>query len=91
MSDPGKEPMKRLLPLLGSLAVVVGLYVGLYYATVERERPRRINGNGILFETKYSFGGEWTRELFEPINKIDREIRPEFWFERFDLTALFVD
>ena len=78
-----------ILPLLGSAVVVLGLYVGSYYAMVDREMPRRINGNGFSFEAKYRFGGELASNIFESMNEIDRSIRPGFWFRRIELSELF--
>lgn len=69
---------RRILPLLGSLAVVVGMYAGAYYAMVECTRvPLWVGAEGAI--DSYSFGGEVSKSLFRPMNEIDAMLRPEVW------------
>jgi hypothetical protein len=64
------------------LAILFGLYVGSYYALVNRDGAF---SNGMWGELeirsvpRYRIGGEALSRFFFPIHQIDRKCRTDFW------------
>jgi hypothetical protein len=68
-------PWKELGYAVGFVVFLAALYVGSYYATVEK-------GVWMVNTTcwvEYRFGDEWAKWFFSPIHFLDGEIRPKFW------------
>ena len=65
-----------------AVLLLLAIYVGAYYATVEREMtPIHVFGRGwsMEFFVAYRFAPEVSEALFRPMHKIDRAIRSEYW------------
>jgi hypothetical protein len=77
-------PWRECVYAVGVLTLLLALYVGAYYATVEpfdysafissRHPPPR--GTPIPI---YSFGGESAKTFFAPMHQVDRMLRPDVW------------
>ena len=79
MASPRKPGF--VLPVAVTLAVLLGLYVGAYYMTVEPlllERTSLGTTNPVVAVANYRrFPALGT--LFSPIHWLDRRIRPHVW------------
>jgi hypothetical protein len=85
MSDQRKPSL--ILPVTITL-VVLGLYVGTYYATVKHDRKMRAWHPVLeLFNEKRTIyhvlpnlctSRKWNT-FFHPIHWLDRRIRPQYW------------
>ena len=67
---------KRLASYAGGILLIVALYVGVYYALVDR-----VPGldRGKMWHTPSPFGRVAVKVIFWPIHEIDRKMRPSFW------------
>jgi hypothetical protein len=76
-----------VLPVAVTLAALMGLYVGTYYVTVRRFHPdiHGIPRYGIPGQSLATAGSralnEWAYRLFDPLQQLDRRLRPRFWGE----------
>jgi hypothetical protein len=80
-------PWRELGYAVGFLTLLAVLYVGSYYATVERqpigvkwwpetsENPRTT----YLLDYRLGGGGGWAHDLFGPMHRLDKMIRPDYW------------
>ncbi len=63
-------------------ALLLGGYVGTYYALVERGQWStwdELVDSGEIFPPKYRYGGNASKLIYEPMNRIDRRIRNDYW------------
>jgi hypothetical protein len=82
MTSPRKPGV--VLPGAVALTVLLGLYVGAYYAMVE---PTATYAKGVLFPPNiipvYRVKANWYLDeagwVFAPIHWLDRRLRPEIW------------
>jgi hypothetical protein len=68
-------PWRELGYAVGFIVLMGVLYVGAYFAMVDR-------GSNILFygwTPEYRFGGSAAETIFAPIHEVDRHVRAEFW------------
>jgi hypothetical protein len=78
-------PLRELGYAIGFIVVLTALYVGAYYAMVEKwiESDIVLDGHGLDPERKvvvnYRFGGDWAGSLFSPMHALDQKLRPEWW------------
>jgi hypothetical protein len=78
-------PLRELGYAISFLVLLAALYVGAYYAMVER--TEHIHGFMIgigmrdppTVKLKYRYGGEWSMAFFYPAHDIDRRLRPDLW------------
>lgn len=81
-----------LLPIAVTAVVLLGLYVGAYYAIV-KSLPISLQSPSLPFrplraQPRYPVGsdGPWVQQtlhwLFAPIHRIDRFLRPGVWEEQ---------
>lgn len=75
-----------ILPVIAGLAVLLGVYVGLYYAMVTPETLKFQNMIGaslIIISPRYRLSGEnegsVAARAFDPIHRLDRRMRPRTW------------
>jgi hypothetical protein len=70
---------------IGVLVVLVAIYAGSYYATVERRIHHDFTELGpsgpatIGLVPSYSIGGDISASLFLPIHQIDQKLRSRYW------------
>jgi hypothetical protein len=60
----------------------VALYLTSYAFLLQPEFRPEVSGLGILYFERvpaYSFGGEVSRRLFAPLQRVDQMLRPKFW------------
>jgi hypothetical protein len=57
----------------GFIAILLALYVGAYYAMVDRREF------GDACWVRYPMGQKWAKPLFAAMHEVDREIRPDSW------------
>ena len=83
MTSPRKSGF--VLPVAVTLAVLLGLYVGAYYAMVEPIPAQKyVLSKGAYsavptFLATYSRWDDWLTPLFSPAHWLDRRIRPHVW------------
>ena len=90
---PMDKPAQSRAPLIVAIVLLVlpVLYVGSYLALV-------VPGGRVIFYAvgpntsrgelvRYRWGDEWPRQIFWPLEKIDRKLRPKAWTP--DLDFLF--
>jgi hypothetical protein len=71
-------PLRELGYALGFVVLLAALYVGSYYAMVER----RVAGVSFtIIMVRYRFCEEWARQFFAPVHALDQRLRPDFWDE----------
>ena len=79
-----------VLPVAVTLTVLLGLYVGAYYAMVSPIEyvpshlhavywPRKQTDDGRYEPNLHSEIDDWFARLFTPLNWLDRRIRPHVW------------
>ena len=71
---------------LGALTIL-GVYVGTYYATVQRVVPSR-HLLTLACEPDYRHLGGVGRLIFTPLHIVDRRLRPVYWGDQLDEHAL---
>lgn len=80
---PSARKPSLILPV--AVAVLLGLYVGAYYATADSEIVSTVGVPGNfppMWQPTYSIGNlEFDGWFFAPVHWIDRRIRPEVWPE----------
>jgi hypothetical protein len=78
-------PLRELGAAFAFVVVLVGLYLGAYFAMVDSidvaemlssVRPYRGPARPFVF---YRFGDDWSRSFFGPAHALDRRLRPELW------------
>ena len=70
-----------------ALLVLLALYVGSYYASVERSFHYVVGNDGTLFRSAdYRFGGRTAESVYTPWHTVDRKLRGGYWTE-----SIFVD
>jgi hypothetical protein len=78
-------PLRECGYALTFIVVLLGLYLGAYFAMVERvdfgeliasSRPYLGPARPFAF---YRFGGDWSQSFFYPAHALDRRIRAELW------------
>lgn len=81
------EPRKRgaMLPIVVTIGVLLGIYVGAYYATVRNSgwrnaAPQYTSLDLLLEQMRFP----WLAPLFAPMHWIDCRLRPVFWETRID-------
>lgn len=62
------------------LLLLFGLYVGAYFMLVEGGVQEDMAGQWIVIPT-YRFGGKFSVVLFNPLYRMDRQLRTEYWSE----------
>jgi hypothetical protein len=70
---------RRPLLWLGSLVVVVGIYLGAYYVMLDGSRR---GPNKVLVmpaKPKYRLDNEWVEAFFLPAHRVDEICRSDFW------------
>ena len=86
-------PTKELGYALAFLALIVALYVGSYYAMVQKAEWTRVWPVIDSFSSRravvltgdttvvpeYRFGGKVARSFYSFWHEVDREIRPGYW------------
>jgi hypothetical protein len=78
-------PVRECGYAIGFVVLLAAIYVGSYYAMVERElidaTPKDIvvSGSWRAYVPSYRFGGEWAWQIFKPLHELDRRLRPEWW------------
>ena len=75
-------PLRELGYAIGVIVVSAALYVGAYYAMVQRGPVLWLNTLDLWdIETKadYRFAQETSEVVFGPINDLDRVVRPGYW------------
>lgn len=73
MSD--RRPTSLVLPIAVTLAVLLGVYVGAYYAMVE---PLRVRGGAVWPTYRGEFQGPWS-SFFGLAHVLDCRLRPHVW------------
>jgi hypothetical protein len=74
-------PFRELGYAFGFVVVLAALYVGAYYAAVERSLrycPRK-DASKRHFPCSYRVGGDAMASFFEPMERVDRRLRPGYW------------
>jgi hypothetical protein len=85
--------MMRSLKTCGLLLLIaVGVYLGSYFALVQRG-PGEFDCGLVAWYPVYRFSGRWpcglVGTIYEPANRLDRRfLRPKLWAEKLDLAAL---
>jgi hypothetical protein len=78
-------PLRELGFAIGFTVLLAAIYVGSYYAMVERTEHIQgfMIGIGIpdppTVRLKYRYGGEWSTAFYYPAHDIDRRLRPDLW------------
>jgi hypothetical protein len=74
-------PLRETGYAIGFVVLLAALYVGAYFAMVDRQAiPLRMTGGIILYSfPTYRFGDESAAWFFAPMYAIDRRIRSDFW------------
>jgi hypothetical protein len=74
-------PLRELGYAIGSIMLLAALYVGSYYAMVERAVRGHMRIHACIgdISPKYRFAQEAAEEVFRPLHNMDREIRPSYW------------
>ena len=70
-------PIRELGYAIGFVVLLAVLYVGSYYAMVERIEGQ-LYAQPIAFPV-YRFGQNYSESLFRSMHCLDRKLRPEFW------------
>ena len=66
--------------IYGSIIGLVLLYVGAYLSLVKAEDLSILVGPGPWERIpEYRFGGDVSRTVFSPIQKLDSHVRPRYW------------
>jgi hypothetical protein len=76
-------PLRELGYAVGFLVLLAALYVGAYFATVERS----LFGAGINADWPDQpwlpwyprIESEWTHPFFAPMHVVDLKLRPDYW------------
>jgi hypothetical protein len=74
-------PIHELGYAIGFVVLLAALYVGAYYAMVERVRlvtdtdPPRI----LATSARYWIVDSWAQDFYAPLYALDRQLRPGFW------------
>lgn len=82
MTEPGKPGF--VLPVIVTLAVILGVYVGAYYALVKPAEAMfgigtvEIPPDYAAIES-LSIPWEWPARLFAPVHWVDVRLRPKVW------------
>jgi hypothetical protein len=80
------SPLRECGYALGVVVLLVGLYVGSYYAMVEKWELR-VGGEkhgGTITVVLYSFGDERAVWFFGLAHKVDAWLRPDMWGDEQD-------
>jgi hypothetical protein len=80
-------PLRELGYAIGFIVLLTALYVGAYYATVERRLGRVIRGGKGSSDSQRIFIGaiyakypmDWLNPFFSPMYDLDLRMRPDFW------------
>jgi hypothetical protein len=73
------------------VVLLAAMYVGAYYAMVQREEIDvllRYRPPSIRAHVAYRFGGEAAHSMFSPMHEIDRYIRQDWWKDESELWYL---
>jgi hypothetical protein len=73
--------MSRVRSALITVALLLAVYVGAYFAMLDTtsDSPQT------WFGPKFRFGGETARAVFSPLAWLDYQIRPGYWNARLNL------
>ena len=71
-------PLRECGYAVGFIVLLAGLYVGAYYAMVERVSLKPFSSSPCF--ASYRMSGVWAMQFFNPMHEIDRLLfRPDFW------------
>lgn len=84
-SQPNRSGLLRLLVAALVVAILLALYPAAYYVLV-----RRVNRNGgtdpasglFILEHRPAYPIRFVGWLFDPLHRLDRNLRPEYWAPR---------
>jgi hypothetical protein len=74
--------MRRVLAYaFGFIVLLAALYVGAYYALVEKRGEPFFPGTMRPgeFSAFYRINADWPQDVFRPIHELDRLLRPGYW------------
>jgi hypothetical protein len=79
-------PLRECGYAVGFVVVLAALYVGSYFALVDRKSNRTMLIADLidldvddLRQLEPRYPAVWLQGFFGPIHKIDRKLRPDFW------------
>jgi hypothetical protein len=74
-------PLRELGYAIGFIVVLTAIYVGAYYATVERARPAVMIWGSEPWprHAEYRIGGDVSAAFISPMERLDRKLFPESW------------
>jgi hypothetical protein len=72
-------PLRECGYAIGVVAFLVALYVGSYYALVEKKEAFAVSSWALGNWPSYRVGGAWAEKLYDPMYHLDRRLRPHIW------------
>lgn len=73
---------------IGFIVILAAIYVGAYYAMVERVQIGGRSGRMSIFIVHYRGDYRWVESFFAPMHAVDQSFRPKFWENELSLSDL---